>query len=158
MLTQPIAILSIPFPVSNGREMIFCSLPPLLFGGVICQSNLIAVFVSPHSFVSVINYSPLEMSLLGSLDESEGGLKDIYPFRYREDYRTVVKHTGKVPVTVRQLYTCYLEYKNTIKEFFWTLSASYSHNRYNLITERNYKDGNFYLSSVERNHPLIVTP
>ena len=92
------------------------------------------------------------MSLLGSLDESEGGLKDIYPFRYREDYRTVVKHTGKVPVTVRQLYTCYLEYKNTIKEFFWTLSASYSHNRYNLITERNYKDGNFYLSSVERNH------
>ena len=93
-----------------------------------------------------------KMSLLGSLDESEGGLKDIYPFRYREDYRTVVKHTGKVPVTVRQLYTCYLEYKNTIKEFFWTLSASYSHNRYNLITERNYKDGNFYLSSVERNH------
>ena len=69
-----------------------------------------------------------KMSLLGSLDESEGGLKDIYPFRYREDYRTVVKHTGKVPVTVRQLYTCYLEYKNTIKEFFWTLSASYSHN------------------------------
>lgn len=93
-----------------------------------------------------------KMSLLGSLDESEGGLKDIYPFRYREDYRTVVKHTGKVPVTVRQLYTCYLEYKNTIKEFFWTLSASYSHNRYNLITERNYKDGNFYLSFVERNH------
>ena len=64
----------------------------------------------------------------------------------------MVKHTGKVAVTVRQLYTCYLEYKNTIKEFFWTLSASYSHNRYNLITERNYKDGNFYLSSVERNH------
>ena len=26
-----------------------------------------------------------KMSLLGSLDESEGGLKDIYPFRYRED-------------------------------------------------------------------------
>ena len=34
-----------------------------------------------------------KMSLLGSLDESEGGLKDIYPFLYREDYRTVVKHT-----------------------------------------------------------------
>ena len=55
-----------------------------------------------------------KMSLLGSLDESEGGLKDIYPFRYREDYRTVVKHTGKVPVTVGQLYTCYLEIKTTI--------------------------------------------
>lgn len=57
------------------------------------------------------------MSLLGSLDESEGGLKDIYPFRYREDYRTVVKHTGKVPVTVRQLYTCYLEYKILSRSF-----------------------------------------
>lgn len=93
-----------------------------------------------------------KMSLSGSLDESEGGIQDIYPFHYREDYRTVVKHTGKVAVTVRQLYTCYLEYKNTVKEFFWTLSASYSHNRYNLMAERNYKDGNFYLSSVERNH------
>ena len=58
------------------------------------------------------------MSLLGSLDESEGGLKDIYPFRYREDYRTVVKHTGKVPVTVRQLYTCYLEYKKYYQGIF----------------------------------------
>lgn len=93
-----------------------------------------------------------KMSLSGSLDESEGGIQDIYPFHYREDYRTVVKHTGKVAVTVRQLYTCYLEYKNTVKEFFWTLSASYFHNRYNLMAERNYKDGNFYLSSVERNH------
>lgn len=79
-------------------------------------------------------------------------MQDIYPFRYREDYRTMVRHTGKVPVTVRQLYTCYLEYKNTIKEFFWTLSASYFRNRYNLMTEHNYMDGNFYLSSVERNH------
>lgn len=37
----------------------FCSLPPLLSGGLICQSNLIAVFVSPHSFVSVINLLPV---------------------------------------------------------------------------------------------------
>ena len=115
------------------------------------RENLIEV-LKEYNFIRYKFTPRWKMSLLGSLDESEGGLKDIYPFRYREDYRTVVKHTGKVPVTVRQLYTCYLEYKNTIKEFFWTLSASYSHNRYNLITERNYKDGNFYLSSVERNH------
>lgn len=93
-----------------------------------------------------------KMSLSGSMDRSEGGLQDIYPFRYREDYRTMVKHTGKVSVTIQQLYACYLEYKNTIKEFFWTLSASYSHNRHNLMAERNYVDGSFYLSSVERNH------
>ena len=110
-------------------------------------------FYAAPSLYFRYKFSPRwKMSLSGSLDESEGGIQDIYPFHYREDYRTVVKHTGKVAVTVRQLYTCYLEYKNTIKEFFWTLSASYSHNRYNLMAERNYKDGNFYLSSVERNH------
>ena len=110
-------------------------------------------FYAAPSFYFRYKFSPRwKMSLSGSLDESEGGIQDIYPFHYREDYRTVVKHTGKVAVTVRQLYTCYLEYKNTVKEFFWTLSASYSHNRYNLMAERNYKDGNFYLSSVERNH------
>lgn len=110
-------------------------------------------FYATPSLYFRYKFSPRwKMSLSGSLDESEGGIQDIYPFHYREDYRTVVKHTGKVAVTVRQLYTCYLEYKNTVKEFFWTLSASYSHNRYNLMAERNYKDGNFYLSSVERNH------
>ena len=110
-------------------------------------------FYAAPSLYFRYKFSPCwKMSLSGSLDESEGGIQDIYPFHYREDYRTVVKHTGKVAVTVRQLYTCYLEYKNTVKEFFWTLSASYSHNRYNLMAERNYKDGNFYLSSVERNH------
>ena len=110
-------------------------------------------FYAAPSLYFRYKFSPRwKMSLSGSLDESEGGIQDIYPFHYREDYRTVVKHTGKVAVTVRQLYTCYLEYKNTVKEFFWTLSASYSHNRYNLMAERNYKDGNFYLSSVERNH------
>lgn len=109
-------------------------------------------YAAPSLYFRYKFSSRWKMSLSGSLDESEGGLENIYPFRYREDYRTVVKHTGKVAVTARQLYTCYLEYKNTIQEFFWTLSASYSHNRYNLMTERNYKDGNFYLSSVERNH------
>ena len=110
-------------------------------------------FYAAPSLYFRYKFSPRwKMSLSGSLDESEGGIQDIYPFHYREDYRTVVKHTGKVAVTVRQLYTCYLEYKNTVKEFFWTLSASYSHNRYNLMAERNYKDGNSYLSSVERNH------
>lgn len=109
-------------------------------------------YAAPSLYFRYKFSSRWKMSLSGSLDESEGGLQDIYPFRYREDYRTVVKYTGKVAVSVRQLYTCYLEYKNTIQEFFWTLSASYSHNRYNLMTERNYKDGNFYLLSVERNH------
>ena len=61
-------------------------------------------FYAAPSLYFRYKFSPRwKMSLSGSLDESEGGIQDIYPFHYREDYRTVVKHTGKVAVTVRQL-------------------------------------------------------
>ena len=51
----------------------------------------------------------------------KGGLMNTPTLFGCEDNRTVVKHTEKVPVTVRQLYTCYhLEWlkKILVKEFF----------------------------------------
>ena len=109
-------------------------------------------YVSP-TFYFRYKFNPRwKMSLSGSVDRSEGGLQDIYPFQYHEDYRTIVQHMGKVLKTIQQLYSYYLEYKNTIKEFFWTFSAAYSYNHHNMMTESNYMDGVFYLSSVERSH------
>ena len=69
---------------SNGRGLIFahrrCHCP------VESSSKAILFpFCVSHSFVSAINLLPVgKCPYLGSLDESEGGLKDIYPFRYRE--------------------------------------------------------------------------
>lgn len=91
-----------------------------------------------------------KMSLSGSLDRGEGDLAEIYPSLYQQDYRTLILNAGVVPESTRQFYSLYLEYKNTIKEFFWTASMAYSHTRHNLMTERNYADGMFLLSSSKR--------
>lgn len=93
-----------------------------------------------------------KISLSGSMDKTEDGLEDIYPSPYRKDYRSVVAHAGIVPETVRRLYSLYGEYRNTVKEFFWTTSLSCLHARHNLMTERNYTDGIFHLSSAKHSN------
>ncbi|WP_455673639.1 carboxypeptidase-like regulatory domain-containing protein [Phocaeicola sp.] len=93
-----------------------------------------------------------KISLSGSLNQMQGGMEDLYPMEYREDYRTTVQHPGIVSESTRQLYSFYLEYKNAIKEFFWIASLTYTHTARNLMTERNYEEGIFHLSSfVHRN-------
>lgn len=88
--------------------------------------------------------------LSGRMEKTEGGMASMYPFCYRKDYRTMVSHSGTVPETTRRLFSLYLEYKNAVKEFFWTTSLTSSHVRHNLMAERNYADGVFRLSSCRR--------
>lgn len=110
-----------------------------------------SLYVNP-SFYFRYKFTPRwKISLSGSVEKTEGGLEDSYPFPYREDYRTVVAHAGIVPETVRRLYSLYVEYKNTVKEFFWTTTMSCLHARHNLMTGRNYTDSIFHLSSAK--HP-----
>ncbi len=87
--------------------------------------------------------------LSGSLSGSAGGLSDFYPLPYRRDYRTWVQRSEIVPETTRQMAAIYSEYKNTIQEFFWTVSLAQAHTRYNLITEKDYSNGEFLISSRE---------
>ncbi len=87
--------------------------------------------------------------LSGNLNTSTGGLADFYPSLYRRDYRTWVQRSGIVPETTRQQASFYAEYKNTIQEFFWTLSLSQAHSRHNVITEQDYADGEFLISTRE---------
>lgn len=108
------------------------------------------IYVNPSLYFRYKFTPRWKMSLLSSLDRGEGDLAEIYPFLYQQDYRTLILNAGVVPESTRQLYSLYLEYKNTIKEFFWTASMAYSHTRHNLMTERNYADGMFLLSSSER--------
>lgn len=120
--------------------------------GCLPEQSYSRFYVSP-TFYFRYKFNPRwKMSLSGNIDKREGGLQDIYPFQYSENYRTMVQHTGKVPETIRQFYSYYLEYKNTVKEFFWTFSTAFSYNHHNMMTERNYVDGVFYLSSVERDY------
>lgn len=90
-----------------------------------------------------------KLHLSGSLQTTAGGVSDFYPLLYQLDYRTRIQQSGIVPKTLRQQSAFYTEYKHIIQEFFWTLSLAQAHTRYNLITEKNYADGEFLISSRE---------
>ena len=77
-------------------------------------------------------------------------MDEIYPVSYRRNYRTIITNPGNVPENTRQLYSFYLEYKNAVKEFFWTASFAYLHTDHNLMTRSDYKDGIFYLSPYKK--------
>lgn len=51
---------------------------------------------------------------------------------------TVLKNTdGLFPVSIRQQYNLYGEYKNTVQEFFATATLSYRHVHYNTLNEQS---------------------
>ena len=79
-------------------------------------------------------------------------MDEIYPVSYRRNYRTIITNPGNVPENTRQLYSFYLEYKNAVKEFFWTASFAYLHTDHNLMTRSDYNDGIFYLSPYKKSN------
>lgn len=113
-------------------------------------SHAYLVFCLAPSLYLRYKFTPRwKMSLSGNLNKTQGGLDAIYPVLYRKDYRTVVQNAGIVPESTQQFYSFYLEYKNAVKEFFWTANLTYIHTDRNLLAERNYVDGLFRLSSSE---------
>lgn len=78
------------------------------------------LFFNPSLY---LRYQPdyhWKISLYGSLHRSAGDVTDLCPFTYRTDYRTWKNTDGLFPVSIRQQYNLYGEYKNTVQEFFAT--------------------------------------
>ncbi|MEG2127464.1 MAG: carboxypeptidase-like regulatory domain-containing protein [Bacteroides sp.] len=75
-------------------------------------------------------------SLYGSLSHVTGDITDLYPFMYRTDYRTWKNGKGLFPVSTRQLYNLYGEYKNTAQEFFITATLAYQRAHNNTLNEQ----------------------
>lgn len=76
-------------------------------------------------------------SLYGSLNRSAGDVTDLCPFSYQTDYRTWRNASGLFPVSTRQLYNLYGEYKNTVQEFFVTATLAYQRTHYNTLNEQS---------------------
>lgn len=57
----------------------------------------------------------------------------LYPFAYRTDYRTWRNNNGLTPVSLSHDYQLYGEYKNTVQEFFITVSLYYRQARHNTL-------------------------
>jgi hypothetical protein len=70
-----------------------------------------------------------------SYRESYGDIINLYAAPYRTNYLMTVRSNGFLPVQHTQNYGVYGEYKNTVREFFATLSAYYTRNRSNTTYE-----------------------
>ena len=72
-----------------------------------------------------------------------------YPYSYWQNYRTVASFSSHVPEFQNQLYSCYLTYKRTVHEFFWSLSGSYWNQKNQQLTHSEYRDSIFFLTTWE---------
>lgn len=68
--------------------------------------------------------------------ERYGDVTALYPNTYQTNYLHTFQNNGELPVQRIQNYGLYGEYKNTIREFFATLSLHYSRQWSNLIYEQ----------------------
>lgn len=95
-----------------------------------------------------LNYA-WRFSLSARYNKQYGSIRDVYSHPYYTDYRHIIQNSGVLPVRKNLSYTVYGEYKNTISEFFTTLSLSYFHSRANLIHEQIF-EGNDIISSFHK--------
>lgn len=86
-----------------------------------------------------LNYA-WRVRLYGSFNESYGSVTDFYDQPYRINYRQTIVNNGTLTVHRRQLYSIYAEYKNTINEFFASLSVNHQRGWSNKITETSFQD------------------
>ena len=111
------------------------------------QNKSARIATNPYFSASYkLNYA-WRFSLSARYNEQYGSITNLHTLPYFTDYRHITQHIGILPVQRIQNYSVYGEYKNTISEFFATLSLSYSRNWSNLISERSFSgDHIIYLS------------
>lgn len=68
--------------------------------------------------------------------ETYGDVTGLYNIMYQTNYLQAIQNNGQLPVQRLQNYGLYGEYKNTIREFFATLSLNYTRNWSNLTYEQ----------------------
>lgn len=88
--------------------------------------------------------------LYGNFQESYGSITDFYDLPYQTNYRNVIWNSGALSVRRQQVYSVYAEYKNTIKEFFASLSLTRNYGWSNRINERFFRDGQVVLAYQNR--------
>ena len=77
-----------------------------------------------------------KFSLYGGLDRQAGQALDLCPYLRRTDYRTLTSTAGLMPLSTTATGQLYAEYKNTVNEFFATLTLTYSHGRHATMDEQ----------------------
>lgn len=90
--------------------------------------------------------------LSGSYREQYGNVTGFYASPYQTDYRHSVQNEGSLPIRRIQNYSLSGEYKNTISEFFATLSVSHNRSWASHIYEQVITDDRVTLQSHKQSN------
>lgn len=90
----------------------------------------------PHLYLRYQHDYHWKFSLYGGLDRQAGQALDLCPYLRRTDYRTLTSTAGLMPLSTTATGQLYAEYKNTVTEFFATLTLTYSHGRHATMDEQ----------------------
>ena len=97
--------------------------------------------VNPFLYINYkFNYA-WRFSFHANYHENYGNITDLYPDAYRTDYRNYRMNNGIIPVNRTHSYSLYGEYKNTVREFFATLSLNHNRGCSDRIFEQQIRDG-----------------
>ena len=103
--------------------------------------------VNPFLYINYkFNYA-WRFSFHANYHENYGNITDLYPDAYRTDYRNYRMNNGIMPVNRTHSYSLYGEYKNTVREFFATLSLNHNRGWSDRIFEQQVRDGQVSLVS-----------
>ena len=103
--------------------------------------------VNPFLYINYkFNYA-WRFSFHANYHENYGNITDLYPDAYRTDYRNYRMNNGIMPVNRTHSYSLYGEYKNTVREFFATLSLNHNRGCSDRIFEQQIRDGQVTLVS-----------
>lgn len=94
--------------------------------------------LAPHPSLTLIwkaNYA-WRLSAYARYEESYGSLTCFRRAPYRTDYRHTIQNSGLLPVRQHQLYSIYVQYKNTVRELFVTFNLTHTRERNNLTREQ----------------------
>ena len=91
------------------------------------------------SLIYKLNYA-WRFTLAGRYNEQYGGLTNFYTNPYQTSYLYLRRNFGTPEVRQTQNYSLYGEYRSTIREFFASLSLSYTHARSDQMIEQFYEN------------------
>lgn len=76
----------------------------------------------------------------------------LYDSPYIANYRTRIENKVDMPLSEKQLYQLHVEYKNTLRAFFFTSDVFYMHSHANHTVGQDVKNGIFRFTHYDKSH------
>jgi len=134
--------------INNGKWLTNINLPATLTG--FPGKDFLRPAINPSLSVRYKYNYAWQFLLFGNYKEGYGNLTDFYTTTYYTNYRHQIQNTGNPMINRNQFYTVSGEYKNTIREFFATLSVNHIRNWTNRIYEQIINGDQIILTSHDQ--------